>query len=151
MNDFWRSRGNYGSPTGENMGNRLAAMTGQRPNTPQFPPLTGRIIPDTNDVTPDEIPMDGRLAVFPMHDLSRICLKAWTENGVATQWYIPEQRVAAQPAHQQQENPQTPTVIIPDDFKNDIYSRLDAIEKALSSTPKRASKELMKKEEPANG
>lgn len=151
MNDFWRSRGNYGSPTGENMGNRLAAMTGQRPNTPQFPPLTGRIIPSTGDITPDEIPMDGRLAVFPMHDLSRVCLKAWTENGVATVWYIPEQQAKlALPPQQTSVSQQPSTVVIPDDFKNDILARLDAIEKTLAGQVQ-SKKVNTKKEEPANG
>ena len=140
----WRGRNSNGwgydpgpqtPPPSQNAGQRLARFN----SAPNQPPsaLPGRIIQSPGDVMPDEVPMDGSLSVFPLADLSCIYAKGWTDNGITTVRYVPEQRVV--------EQAQRPAVI-PEDFRNEIFARLDAIEAALPK-PKQATK----KEEKTNG
>lgn len=51
----------------------------------QCPPvIPGRVVADINEVTPNEIPMDGRVSLFPKNDYSCIYAKAWNSDGTIT-------------------------------------------------------------------
>ena len=51
----------------------------------QRPPIIpGRVVTDINEVTPNEIPMDGRVSLFPKNDYSCIYAKAWNSDGTIT-------------------------------------------------------------------
>lgn len=43
--------------------------------------LVGRVTDDTNTITANEIPMDGRFALFPKSDMSEIIAKKWSPDG----------------------------------------------------------------------
>lgn len=131
---------NYGR--GPSAGEMLSRYTSQ---PRQAPSLEGRMIDSPKDITPDEVPMNGALAVFPLRDLSVIYAKAWTDNGITTVRYIPEETVQVQPAPN--------SVFIPEDFKTEVFGRLDKIEQALMaqlSSTKPATKSS-KKEDIPNG
>lgn len=63
-------------PQSFNSGN-VGTQYGQQP-VPQF---VGRFINGLNDILPNEVPMDGRLGIFPSADLSEIFLKSWGPDG----------------------------------------------------------------------
>lgn len=44
-------------------------------------PFVGRFINQIEEVMPREVPMDGRVAIFPSQSLEEIYLKAWDRNG----------------------------------------------------------------------
>lgn len=122
----------YGDPGySQNAGQRLSRFN----SNPQLPTIVGRIIKDPGDIAPDEVPMNGDLSVFPQADLSCIYAKGWTDHGITTVRYVPEQRVV--------EEAQKPAVI-PEDFRRTLFERLDAIEAAL---PK--SKQMKKEDKPS--
>lgn len=55
----------------------------QQPNfAPSSEGFLGRVIEDLNEIKPNEVPMDGRFALFPAKELDAIYLKAWNSNGV---------------------------------------------------------------------
>ena len=88
-----------------------------------FAPRTipGRIVRSEGEITPNEVPMDGSVSLFPAADYSCITAKSWQPDGtIATVRYVPE----AAP----KEDPLAP-----------IVARLDAIEKRLD-TPKRTAR-----------
>lgn len=141
-NPWWPNNNGGGNPEyppdntrpPQNAGQRLARF-----NSPpsQIPTIAGRIVNGPGDIAPDEVPMNGELSVFPQADLSCIYAKGWTDHGITTVRYIPEQRMI--------EETQRPAVI-PEDFRKTLFERLDAIEAAL---PK--PKQAQKKEEKASG
>lgn len=103
----------------------------QQPNMASSqPPFVGRYVNTTKDIMPNEVPMDGRLALFPLADLTAINLKYWSPEGkIRTIRYIvdPDQDI--------EEEAQNQTF-------NDIYTRLDALEKQLTgqNQPKNTGK-----------
>lgn len=48
---------------------------------PSSQPFTGRYVNSQSDILPNEVPMDGRIALFPNTDLNEIFLKCWTPEG----------------------------------------------------------------------
>lgn len=83
--------------------------------------ISGRMVQNIAEVVPQEVPMNGSIAVFPLQDLSAVFAKAWNQNGtITTVKYVPEQLAEPEPT--------------PDPFQQQIFQRLDAIEKALSQT-----------------
>lgn len=52
--------------------------------------LTGRIIQTENEITPNEVAMDGSVSLFPLGDYSAIIAKQWNANGtISTIKYVP--------------------------------------------------------------
>lgn len=41
----------------------------------------GRIVGDPSEIKPNEVPMDGRIAIFPTNDLGAVYIKGWNSNG----------------------------------------------------------------------
>lgn len=140
-NPWWGNSqpNNGGQPQNQppaNMGQRLSRYA---PNTQtQVPVLPGRMVQSPNDIMPDEVPMNGSLSVFPLEDTSAIYAKCWTDNGIISVRYIPEKQVMEQ-------RPQV--AAIPEDFKQAVFARLDAIEAAVSKKPSTRTT----KEEKTNG
>lgn len=61
-------------------------------NNFSHPSIPGRQVGDVNEITPQEVPMDGTVSLFPQNDYSCIYAKAWTKEGnIQTVRYIPEQ------------------------------------------------------------
>lgn len=52
--------------------------------------LTGRVIQTENEITPNEVAMDGSVSLFPLGDYSAIIAKQWNANGtISTVKYVP--------------------------------------------------------------
>lgn len=81
-------------------------------------PLTGRTVRSAHEVTPQEVPMDGALALFPLADGTAIIGKRWTPEGtIAEVRYVPEA-----PAPEREK----PT------FEATVLDRLSGIEEAIA-------------------
>lgn len=88
----------------------------------QRPSIPGRPVNNLDEITPQEVPMDGSVSLFPQNDYSAIYAKTWTKDGtIATVKYIPEQPQAATP----QKSPI-------EERLDKIDQRFDRLEKILS-------------------
>lgn len=155
FNNYYNSTNPYfGNPGGNYMTNN----TGYQQQTPgysgfnnfqcSFVPQTlsmipGRMVANADEITPQEVPMDGSISLFPQNDYSCIYAKTWTKEGtIATMKFIPEQPVAAEP----QKSP------IEERFDK-IDQRFDKLEKMLSNRnkPRKSyDKSVQAKEEQAD-
>ena len=93
----------------------------QRPTMPAMIP--GRLVANADEITPQEVPMDGSVSLFPQNDYSCIYAKTWTKEGtIATMKFVPEQ---PQNAEQQ---------------KSPLELRLDSIDQRLAALDKKLNK-----------
>lgn len=87
---------------------------------PNYQVLSGRVINNSDDITPQEVPMDGSVSLFPQQDYSCIYAKTWTKEGtIATLKFVPEQ-------------PQAAT-----EQKSPLEERLDRIDQKLEALDKK--------------
>lgn len=90
----------------------------QRPSIPSM--LPGRQVTNADEITPQEVPMDGSVSLFPQQDYSCIYAKTWTKEGtIATMKFVPEQ-------------PQATT-----EQKSPLEERLDRIDQKLEALDKK--------------
>lgn len=95
-------------------------------NAPQQPPnravpISGRSVANESEITPQEIPMDGSMSLFPLQDGSCVIGKRWTANGtIETVKYVQTGPSASNASDS------APSYV------NEIFSRLDAIEGSLN-------------------
>lgn len=113
----------------------IGQVPGQQPATPQtwlpgnqnvtLPYVTpapkqtifGKVVQNESQITPNDVPMDGTIAMFPLQDFSKIIAKQWTPNGlIQTLEYLP--------ANTKDDNP---TVTL-DEVMSHMDERLDQIE-----------------------
>ena len=67
---------------------QMAGIQMSLPNQPIG--LNGKVVDTIEQITANDVPMDGSVAVFPKKDMSEIYLKSWTPNGtIATVVYHP--------------------------------------------------------------
>lgn len=86
------------------------------PLVPQPCTVPCRVVNNPADITPSEIPMDGRVSLFLSSDNSYIIAKQWNQNGlIDTAIYRPEVQ-----------NQQTDEEAVP--FKQEVLDRLGRIE-----------------------
>lgn len=121
----------------QNMLNNMSngfAMNNQQTYSPQTmvqssqPSFTGRYINEVTEIKPNEVPMDGSISLFPTADLTSIYLKLWTPEGkIATIRY---EAVAKEDSDQNAN----------DNFKEDIYARLEKLETAMKEKSSKKSK-----------
>ena len=108
----------------------------------QRPPIIpGRVVADINEVTPNEIPMDGRVSLFPKNDYSCIYAKAWNSDGtITTVKFVAEQpSPSAEPA---QNNIETALA--------SNKEQVDKIDKRLDRMQKPMKQSQPRKEESSN-
>lgn len=99
-------------------------------NRPNYQMLPGRVVANIDEITPQEVMMDGSVSIFPQSDFSCIYAKQWAKDGtIQTIRYVPEIPQQAQ----------VQSVPIEEQF-NLINQRFDKIEKMLSGTTKRPYK-----------
>lgn len=61
---------------------------------PQPQAIRGRFVDTPQSITPQDVPMDGSIGVYPIKDCSAVYLKAWQQDGtIKTVKYIPEESV----------------------------------------------------------
>lgn len=90
-------------------------------NRPSFFP--GRVINNINEVSPQEVPPDGSLAIFVMNDFSAVYTKRWTKDGtIDTKPYVLEQALQAVVTQQGAST---------ENFQNSVLSYLESIERKL--------------------
>lgn len=53
----------------------------QHPNLPVQTGVNGRIVTAVEQITANDVPMDGSMAFFPKQDLSEIYVKGWSADG----------------------------------------------------------------------
>ena len=93
----------------------------QRPTMPAMIP--GRLVANADEITPQEVPMDGSVSLFPQNDYSCIYAKTWIKEGtIATMKFVPEK---PQNAEQQ---------------KSPLEMRLDSIDQRLEALDKKLNK-----------
>ena len=133
----------YSNPGNPYMGNNTftpgasyAQQTGgymagnQTPNLYQnqlnrFQSIPGRLVNNLDEITPQEVPMDGSVSLFPQNDYSAIYAKTWTKDGtIATVKFVPEQ-----PQMEPQKSPL-------EERLDRIDQRFDKLEKMLSNRNK---------------
>ena len=130
--------------TNQNLGMNTAGpgYTGfnnfQRPNMSSMIP--GRLVSNTDEIMPQEVPMDGSVSLFPQQDYSCIYAKTWTKEGtIATVKYVPEQPQNAE----QQKSPL-------EERLDRIDQKIDNLSKSINqrrSYQKRTNPHMKKKEE----
>ncbi len=66
-------------------------MAGTQMSLPNQPiGLNGKMVDTVEQITANDVPMDGSVAIFPKKDMSEIYLKSWTPNGtIATVVFKP--------------------------------------------------------------
>ena len=121
---------NYGTSYAPQTGGYMAGN--QTPNPYQnqqlnrFQSIPGRLVNNLDEITPQEVPMDGSVSLFPQNDYSAIYAKTWTKDGtITTVKYVPEQ---SQPAA-----PQKSPI---EERLDRIDQRFDRLEKMLSNRNK---------------
>lgn len=120
---------NYGASYAPQTGGYMAGN--QTPNLYQnqqlnrFRSIPGRLVNNLDEITPQEVPMDGSVSLFPQADYSAIYAKTWTKDGtIATVKFIPEQ-----PQMEPQKSPL-------EERLDRIDQRFDKLEKMLSNRNK---------------
>ena len=108
----------------------------------QQPGLIGKMVNDVSMVSPNDVPMDGNIAIFPKNDMSEIYCKQWKQDGTI-------QTVVYKPVLDQNQSEATNTPHM--DFnalnedvralREDIKGVRNMIEKSMSAaTPKTTSR-----------
>lgn len=139
-------QGNY-----QPMQNPYMAQMNQQQFQPQIQPqmqaqqqhigLNCRVVDDFSMITANDVPMDGNGAVFMRKDASEVQWRNWTANGtIQTTVYRP-----VQPENQSEgaNIPQMDFNALNEDvraLREDILTRLDAIEKSVSKPSARNKK-----------
>lgn len=103
--------------------------------------LNCRVVDDFSMITANDVPMDGNGAVFMRKDASEVQWRNWTANGtIQTTVYRP---IQPENAEQATNMPQMDFNALNDGvraLREDILSRLDAIEKSVSKPNARGKK-----------
>lgn len=91
-------------------------------------PLAGRVVGGPHEVTPNDVPMDGSAAFFPLSDGTAVIAKAWRPDGtIGTVRYVPEVS--------EDEGAEDATTV----SLMDVMDRLDSMEDLIrGSQPKKA-------------
>lgn len=78
----------YGVPSNDLVNRQMPGMMPPQQMSPLYPQqnqiqrgLPGRVIRTLSEITPNEIPMDGSVSLFPAQDYSCIIAKAWNSEG----------------------------------------------------------------------
>lgn len=102
--------------------------------------INGKMIADLNQITANDVPMDGSVAFFPKQDLSEVYAKSWNADGtIRTVTYKPvldnEPKTAAEPEKLKCDLSEESAQNIMNKF-DEISDRLGQLEKSLQSQRK---------------
>lgn len=107
-----------------------AQMPGTYPQQPQG--IIGRTVNDFSEITANDVPMDGRSAIFPKNDMSEIQVRTWGNDGkIITTSYKPileQQNKVADVSILESEKLK---IGLSDDVTDAFMKRFDDIEKRL--------------------
>lgn len=123
----------------------------QMPGAYQQPELIGKMVNDVSVVSPNDVPMDGNIAIFPKNDMSEIYCKQWKQDGtIQTVVYKP---ILDQNAEQTTNIPQMDFNALNEDvraLREDIKGVRDMIEKSMAVSVAKTSQRGKKAEVSAN-
>lgn len=109
-------------------------LPAQMPGAYQQPGLIGKMVNDVSMVSPNDVPMDGNIAIFPKNDMSEIYCKQWKQDGtIQTVVYKP---ILDQNQTDGSNMPQMDFNAINDDLKalrGEFSERFDRMEKFLGN------------------
>lgn len=72
---------------------RLDNLGAQQPV--QMPNVYGHMVNSESEIKPNEVPMDGSIALFPKPDFSEIIAKQWSQDGtITTLKFVPEAKTS---------------------------------------------------------
>ena len=102
--------------------------------------IAGKMIADLNQITANDVPMDGSVAFFPKQDLSEVYAKSWNADGtIRTVTYKPvldgEPKTSAEPEKLKCDLSEESAQNIMNKF-DEISDRLGQLEKSLQSQRK---------------
>lgn len=122
FNNFQQT-GGYMSPFDSRL---MASMAGSNQPPPNFnqPSFVGKFVGNANEIVMNDVPMDGRPAIFPFKDWSAILVKTWKPNGqlVTVRYVIDPDQFQEEQAAQNE--------------LDDIRTRLETIEQSLKKQSK---------------
>lgn len=105
----------------------------QMPGAYQQPGLIGKVVNDVSAVSPNDVPMDGNIAIFPKNDMSEIYCKQWKQDGtIQTVIYKP---ILDQNQSEGSNIPQMDFNALNEDvraLREDIKNMRDMIEKSIA-------------------
>lgn len=106
--------------------------------------MPGRVVNDFAEIMASDVPMDGRVAIFPKSDYSEIHIKTWGRDGkINTVMYRPMQNEQPLGNAEQTSSSENVEEIFNELGKkiDEILSRLDKIETPKKSAKKRDGEE----------
>ena len=107
-----------------------AQITVRYPQQPQG--IIGRSVNDFSEITANDVPMDGRSAVFPKNDMSEIQVRTWGNDGkIITTSYKPILEHQNQMADVSILESEKLKIGLSDDVTDAFMKRFDDIEKRL--------------------
>lgn len=109
--------------------------------TQQLMGISGRIVRSVEQITANEVPMDGSVAFFPKQDLSEIYAKQWDADGtIKTAIYRPvmDKDVNTQEDDQKQQ------ITIPDDVTQAFMDRFDELSNKMEQLEQAMTKPMTK-------
>lgn len=122
-------------------------MPSQMPGSYQQPGLIGKVVNDVSMVSPNDVPMDGNIAIFPKGDMSEIYCKQWKQDGtIQTVVYKP---ILDQNTEQGTNIPQMDFNALNEDvraLREDIKGVRDMIEKSMAAPTVKTSQRGKKAE-----
>ena len=121
------------------------------PNQTQ-PTLVGKVVGDFTEIVANDVPMDGRSAIFPKYDMSEIQVRSWGADGkIKTTSYKPISAQNNPDTNNLSYDNQNVKIELSDNVTevfmqmfNDIVNRLDLLEKSITKpTQIKSSKEIV--------
>lgn len=112
--------------------------------------ISGRVVPNPENIAANDVPMDGSVAFFPMQDMSQILVKSWNADGtIKTLIYKPfvqEPNNLSPGAEKAEiELSENVTAAFMQRF-DDVASRIDKLEQSLTKSLTKKGNSLTKKE-----
>lgn len=92
--------------------------------------INGKIVPNVESITANDVPMDGSVAVFPKQDMSEIYVKFWENNGtIRTIVFKP---ILGGDPSSLSSNSEKAVVTLSEDVTGAFMQRFDGLEKQIN-------------------
>lgn len=103
--------------------------------------LNGKIVDSAEQITANDVPMDGSFAMFPKKDMSEIYLKSWTPNGtIATVVFRPIMEESSNSSSVQE----SVRVSLSDEVTEVILQKFDELAKKIEELQQSMTKPITK-------
>ncbi len=112
--------------------------------------INGKVVPSVENITANDVPMDGSVAFFPRQDMSEIYAKSWNSDGtIKTVVYKPFiSNPNNNPVDEEKINLRLSDDVTDAFMKrfDDIADRIEKLEKYMANTTAKSSSSKVKKE-----